>query len=249
MLFVGGEDAELGLEAHVAEAVGGAVAVLEKGREEDVELGAGEGDEVEAAVAVEVPGADAGGGDLAGEVGAEDLDEHGVGGDGGDDPLGLQGLGAGGAGLPALEKAHGGGLGLEGGAGAGGSGSGLLRGGAGREGRVGYGRFGVGAGCWGDEDDEGGDGESGRSSEETCGGRDLQHRVALQRCIRVTNLLLRISVDAELERRIDRKLEMRSGIGVADRGAPAKPGIHGWRRRLRPEDHVPGAEADVVRGR
>jgi hypothetical protein len=70
-LLVAGEDAELGVEADVAEAVGLAVAAGEEGRDVEEELDAAEGDDLEALAVVVDPDGAGGGIVLVDEVGAE----------------------------------------------------------------------------------------------------------------------------------------------------------------------------------
>ena len=92
-------------ERRVACAFGdGGHAVLEIGREIDVQLRIRKRDEVKAFAAVEVPGLHAVGSGLVEEIGPRHLDEADIAGDEGRRPCGLHGLGRAGALLPAADE-------------------------------------------------------------------------------------------------------------------------------------------------
>lgn len=105
MLLVAAVEAVLEAEGDVAEAVrdaGGGVS--DEGRRAEAELGAGEGNDLQALAVAEVPGG-VGGGGLADEVGAQALLDARVGGDEGSGPVRLIDERGGGSGVVALEPA------------------------------------------------------------------------------------------------------------------------------------------------
>ena len=107
ILGIAAGDSILDEEREVAPAIDGRGVVLDVGRQIDGQLGVGPGHEIDALAVVEVPGVGAGGGDLAEDVRARDLNEAGVGGDERDRPNGLFGLRGRGAGCPPSEEAIG----------------------------------------------------------------------------------------------------------------------------------------------
>ena len=105
VFFIAGKEAVLVEEADIPEAIfAGLGIVLDVGRIVGIEFAVEAGNEVEAPACSVVPGSRENWSDLTSEVGAEDLDEHGIRGDQGHGPSRLLGLGFGGSRLPALKN-------------------------------------------------------------------------------------------------------------------------------------------------